>query len=179
MKKTNSSKKVLCGNILYKVLIAVLTLIDSNKECPEALDIHEYILQNYCTEGDSYSQILNALERGVKSGFLYKKRKKYCLVCPAATISRQDKPRMFEMERIRSIFSSNCIKKKCNKTDPKARKKLRTHSCGDMGNKNTKPNSSPKNNRCVNMNKNKEDNWTQEKKSSSVPVSKSNFEFYN
>ncbi|XP_045460494.1 uncharacterized protein LOC123670943 isoform X2 [Harmonia axyridis] len=142
MSHQNCRKKVLLHSrvIFQKVLIAIQTLIDIKGKFPELEDIHEYMIHNYCIEGDLYSQILNALDRGERYGFLHKKKNKYYLVCPAATILRQNKPKMFEMERIRSIFHSkesgtkNRICKRA-KSQTQCRNNRRAVSCGDIKDK--------------------------------------------
>lgn len=137
--KNCHKKQVLhCGNIFNKVLMAVQTFTDIKEKNPEIEDIHEYMLCKYIIEGDLYSQILNALERGLRYGFLHKKKNKYSIVCPAATISFKNKPKMFELERIQSIFHSRVtlknqsLKRKIPTSYSLPRKKRKVHSCGDI-----------------------------------------------
>ncbi|KAL3278707.1 hypothetical protein HHI36_016241 [Cryptolaemus montrouzieri] len=180
-----SEKPILYQNIFYNVLLVVQILMNKKKDCPEVADIHEYMLRHFSIEGDLYSQILNALERGVKYGFLKKRKNRYCIVCPAATISCKIKPRLFEMERIQSIFDTNCgarrenlcCKRKASRSKSRSRKKRRAHSCGDVKNyANEKVEETSTKTKQYNDQHELDDD---KKNSMSLPASKSTFEFYN
>ncbi|GJQ77041.1 hypothetical protein Trydic_g23614 [Trypoxylus dichotomus] len=94
---------------VHKVLLSLQFLqgLSQKKDGATACKITSYIKRNFPNDGDTASQVQASLDECVHYGFVEKRRNKYILVGPIASIQMQPHNSQYrerEVERVRKIF---------------------------------------------------------------------------